>query len=100
MFREWRLSKPVEADLNAARTDFRAALATLRPEPETTDEVKTQLGLAETHWLFLDTGVEALLKAKADTICRQNVANSSERILEVFETVTGMYERLAVPTGH
>ena len=28
---------------------------------------------------------------------RQNVANSSERILEVFETVTDLYERLATP---
>lgn len=98
MFREWGLSKPVEADLNAARTEFRAALVTLRTDPETTDEIKTQLGLAETQWLFFDTGVEASLKGKADTIRRQNVANSSERILEVFETVTGMYERLALPT--
>ena len=98
MFREWGLSKPVEADLNAARTEFRAAIVTLRTDPKSTDEIKTQLGLAETQWLFFDTGVEASLKAKADTIRRQNVANSSERILEVFETVTGMYERLAVPT--
>jgi hypothetical protein len=99
MFREWGLPKPVETELNAARTEFRAALVTLRTDPETTDEIKTQLGLAETQWLFFDTGVEASLKAKADTTRRQNAANSSERILEVFETVTGMYEKLAAARG-
>ena len=96
MFREWGLPKPVETELNAARSEFRAALITLRTDAETTDEIKTQLGLAETQWLFFEKGVEASLKAKADTTRRQNAANSSERILEVFETVTGMYERLAV----
>ncbi len=94
MFREWGLPKPVESALNTTRTEFRTALATLRGDPETTEEIKTQLGLAETQWLFFDTAVEASLKSKADLIRRQNVANSSERILEVFETVAGMYERL------
>ncbi len=97
MFREWGLPKAVDADLNAARIEFRAALTTLRTDPETTEEIKVQLGLAETQWLFFDTGIEASLKAKADLTRRQNAANSSERILEVFETVTGLYEKLASP---
>ncbi len=95
MFREWGLPKPVEGELNAARAEFRAALNTLRIDPETNEGIRTQLGLAETQWLFFDNAVEASLKSKADLIRRQNVANSSERILEVFETVTGMYEKLA-----
>ncbi|TAG48985.1 MAG: hypothetical protein EAZ30_04440 [Betaproteobacteria bacterium] len=95
MFREWGLPKPVETALGNVRTEFRAALNTLRVDPETTDEIKTQLGLAETQWLFFDAAVEASLKSKADAVRRQNVANSSERILEVFETVTGLYERNA-----
>jgi hypothetical protein len=99
MFREWGLPKPVVTELNAARTEFRAALITLRTAPETTDEIKAQLGLAETQWLFLDNGVEASLKSKTDTTLRQNAANSSERILEVFEIVTGMYEKLAAARG-
>lgn len=95
MFREWGLPKPVEGELNAARAEFRNALNTLRIDPETSEDIRTQLGLAETQWLFFDNAVEASLKSKADLIRRQNVANSSERILEVFETVTGMYEKLA-----
>jgi hypothetical protein len=96
MFREWGLPKAVDGELNAARAEFRAALNTLRIDPETSEDIRTQLGLAETQWLFFDNAVEASLKSKADLIRRQNVANSSERILEVFETVTGMYEKLAV----
>jgi hypothetical protein len=95
MFREWGLPKAVDGELNAARAEFRTALNTLRIDPETSEDIRTQLGLAETQWLFFDNAVEASLKSKADLIRRQNVANSSERILKVFETVTGMYEKLA-----
>jgi Type IV pili methyl-accepting chemotaxis transducer N-term len=98
MFREWGLTRPVDADLGAARTEFKTALATLRADAETTVEIKQQLGLAETQWLFFENAMDASLKSKADDIRRQNVANSSERILEVFETVTGMYEDLAHPS--
>ena len=53
MFREWGLPKAVEADLAATRTEFKAALLTLRSDPESTAEIKAQIELAETQWFFL-----------------------------------------------
>ena len=96
MFREWSMPKAVEADLAATRTEFKAALVTLRTDPESTAEIKAQIGLAETQWLFFETALDAK-GTPGNALGRQNVANSSERILEVFETVTDMYERLATP---
>jgi hypothetical protein len=93
MFREWSLPKPVESDLNAARNEFKAALITLRAAPETTPEIKGQLALAETQWLFFESAIEQSLKQRSDNVARQNVATTSERILEVFESVTAAYER-------
>ena len=96
MFRELGLPKAVEADLAATRTEFKAALLTLRTDPESTAEIKAQIELAETQWLFFETALDAK-GTVGKAMGRQNVANSSERILEVFETVTDLYERLATP---
>ena len=59
MFREWGLPKAVETDLAAPRTEFKAALLTLRSDPESTAEIKAQIGLAETQWLFFETALDA-----------------------------------------
>ena len=96
MFREWGIPRSVDADLGATRTEFKSALLTLRTDPESTAEIKAQIGLAETQWLFFESALDAK-GAAGSGIGRQNVANSSERILEIFETVTDMYERLATP---
>jgi nitrate/nitrite-specific signal transduction histidine kinase len=94
MFREWGLPKPIEADLAVARKEFKAALATLRSAPETTPAIKQQLQLAEKQWLFFEGAIDASMQGKADFSSWTNVASTSERILEVFEGVTGAYERL------
>ena len=98
VFREWGMPKAVEADLAATRAEFKAALVTLRTDPQSTDEIKAQIALAETQWLFFEAGLDAK-RSRANTLGRQNVANSSERILQVFEQVTDMYERLATPAA-
>ena len=59
MFREWGLPKAVEADLAATRTEFKAALLTLRSDPESTAQIKAQIELAETQWLFFETALDA-----------------------------------------
>lgn len=95
MFREWGLPKPVEADLAVARKEFKAALATLQDAPETTPEIKLQLQLADSQWFFFERAIDASMQGKADVTSWTNVANTSERILEVFESATGAYERLS-----
>ena len=88
------LPKAVDGELNAARAEFRTALHAAHRSGDQRGTSAPSSGLAETQWLFFDNAVEASLKSKADLDRRQNVANSSERIRS-FETVTGMYEKLA-----
>lgn len=91
-FREWALPRPVDEDLRKARDEFQAGLELLREAPETNAAIKHQLLLVDSQWLFFDMALST--RKSTDGVARQNVATTSERILEVFETVTGLYEQL------
>ncbi|MEP7157123.1 MAG: type IV pili methyl-accepting chemotaxis transducer N-terminal domain-containing protein [Betaproteobacteria bacterium] len=96
MFREWRVPQAIESDLKSVREEFGQALAQLKSAPESTAEIKSLLSLAESQWLFFDRALDPKKTiGQEDEISRRNVATTSERLLEIFEAVTGMYEKSA-----
>lgn len=80
------------AELEKARKEFVAALQELTLAPENTAAIKDELALGQQQWLFFDN---ALSQRGGDRkTAALNVATTSERLLEVMNTVTGLYEKL------
>jgi Type IV pili methyl-accepting chemotaxis transducer N-term len=81
--------------LEQARKEFVAAMQTLNSAPGDTARIHDELTLAQQQWIFFD----AALHQSGDITNRQqyatNVATTSERILEVMDGVTGLYQQLA-----
>jgi len=92
----WGIATPeMKSKLSGARDEFVAAMATLNAAPKNTPEIKRELELAQVQWVFFDNA----LHAESDNAAFRkqlavNVATTSERILEVMDRITGMYERL------
>lgn len=100
----WQLAAPGTSnqDLEAARSEFLAALKTLREAPEATPAIRQELALAEQQWFFFDNALKRRAdihkpgRNPADTPTRYatDVFRSSDNILQVMERVTGLYARL------
>lgn len=85
-------SDALRAEQDAARRDFVAALAEMNGAPENTDDIRLELGLANTQWMFFEQALNG--RESNRDIAVRNVATTSERILEMMESLTGRYERL------
>jgi nitrate/nitrite-specific signal transduction histidine kinase len=94
--REWGVSKLADTETAAARSEFKTGLTLLRSDANTPADIKAQLGLAETQWLFFENAFDAAPKTAAATTATKNIATTSERILEQFDQITAMYERMGV----
>jgi hypothetical protein len=82
----------LKQEQDAARRDFVAALAELNAAPQNTAEINTELALANTQWLFFEQALNG--QERNREIAARNVATTSERILEVMDSLTGQYEKL------
>lgn len=80
------------AELAGARRDFVAALGELNGAAENTPEIRAELGLANTQWLFFEQALNG--REAGPEVAARNVASTSERILEVMDSLTGRYELL------
>lgn len=78
------------AELDKARREFVAGLLELSGASSNTQAIKEELDLGRQQWMFF----EAALQRRGDKALATNVATTSERILEVMDNVTGMYEKL------
>lgn len=74
--------------LDAARSEFVMAMDALEAAPVSTTAIKQNLTLARTQWIFYQNALDGSDKTNA----RRNVATTSERILEVMDTLTGLYD--------
>jgi Type IV pili methyl-accepting chemotaxis transducer N-term len=84
-----------QAELNTARAEFAAGLDLLSKAPETTAQIKEELGQARNQWVFFDSALTLKAGESAAPERGANVFTSSENILSVMEKVTGMYARSA-----
>ena len=95
MLRAWGVE--VEGNMkpmDAARADLIKGFADLSAAKETTVSIKRELELAKTQWVFFDNALNQQGLHKFEPVLAENVATSSERILEVMDRVTGMYQQL------
>jgi hypothetical protein len=76
------------SQLGDDRTEFKTNLEILGATPISTPAIRNDLQLAQAQWTFF----EAALVRKADIESMKTVATTSERLLEVNNTLTGHYE--------
>lgn len=82
-------------EIESARKDFVAALTELTASPKNTPEIKQELELAQVQWVFFDNALKTPITPPTRQQMTSNIATTSERILEVMDRVTGMYDKLA-----
>ncbi len=93
LFRSWGIRSEVIAnDLKKADADYRADLAKLLAAPQNTPQIKSELALAETQYLFLKQAIERLEASKSSVVELEHVTKACDNILEVMERVTKLYE--------
>lgn len=86
----------VERQLEEARKVFIASFSDLINSPKNTIEIKQELNLARSQWFFFENALNARTNTSQNRIqLAYNVATTSERILQVMDNVTGMYEKLS-----
>ncbi len=93
LFRSWGIRSDVIAnDLKKAETDYRADMTKLLAAPQNTPQIKNELALAETQYLFLKQAIDRLNANKTSTMELEHVTKACDNILEVMERVTKLYE--------
>ena len=93
LFRSWSLRSDVIAnDLKKAEADYRADMAKLLAAPQNTPQIKSELALAETQYLFLKQAIDRLNVNKTSAVELEHVTKACDNILEVMERVTKLYE--------
>ncbi|MEP7156798.1 MAG: type IV pili methyl-accepting chemotaxis transducer N-terminal domain-containing protein [Betaproteobacteria bacterium] len=93
LFRSWGIRSDVIAnDLKKAETDYRADVAKLQAATHNTEQIKSELALAETQYIFLKQAIDRLNANKTSTVELEHVAKACDNILEVMERVTKLYE--------
>jgi Type IV pili methyl-accepting chemotaxis transducer N-term len=94
-YREWTGQKNEDASIIAGEAEISKGLASLASESREYDNILAEIGLAQTQWLFFKAAIDAALNSKTTSIHLQNVANTSERMLEVFDSITMKYQKMA-----
>ena len=74
--------------LGAARSEFVLAIDALEAAPISTPAIKQDLALARTQWMFY----QGALDGKDKPNVRRDEATTSERIPEVMDNLTGLYD--------
>jgi len=93
LFRSWGIRSEVIAnDLKKAEADYRADFDALMKAPQNTDQIRSELALAETQWIFLKQAIERLNANKTSVTELEHVSKACDNILEVMERVTKLYE--------
>lgn len=93
MFRAWDItSAQMAQDLDSAMKEFTVAQAMLNAAPQNTTAISNELQLANTQWLFFADALKQTAGSREEQL--RNVATTSERILQVMDDVTGLYEGL------
>ena len=78
-------------EIGKSRTEFLAALDTLRSAPESTQKIREELTLADAQWIFFDQGLHKLDGARQSPKQLSDVFVASENLLSVMDRVTGLY---------
>ena len=80
--------KASQTQMNADAAEFKQALQALAAAPVSTPAIRTELELGQAQWLFF----EAAMRRHPDTKGMEAVATTSERLLEVMDRLTSLYD--------
>lgn len=81
-------SATVRKQLDTAKNEFSQSLLALQGAPISTASIRNELDLAKGQWLFY----EAALNKSPTPESLQNVATTSERVFEVMDNLTALYD--------
>ncbi len=81
---------PSMQQITTDKAEFSAALAALIKTPISTTAIREDLDLCSAQWFLFETAVD-LPRNRADAM--KNVASSSERLLELTNSLTDKYEK-------
>lgn len=94
MLKKWGFNQPeIASGIEQARKEFVSALQELNAAPQNTPAIKQELELAKIQWVFFENAL-AQQDGGEDLMLASNVATTSERILEVMDQVTSLYEKI------
>ena len=79
---------PSQTQMNADAADIKQPLQPLAAAPVSTPAIRTELELGQAQWLFF----EAAMRRHPDTKGMDAVATTSERLLEVMDRLTSLYD--------
>jgi nitrate/nitrite-specific signal transduction histidine kinase len=80
-----------QAEIDKSKAEFVQKLGELSAAQINTQQIKDELELGKQQWMFFDAALAGKGDKKSNAT---NIATTSERILEVMDNVTGMYEKL------
>jgi hypothetical protein len=90
-----RLGVQVNDRVELAGAEFHKALDEMYQSPQTNPSIKAELELAKVQWLFMLLALSGQPVAEEDQRRQlSHVATTSERLLQVMEQVTKMYEKV------
>lgn len=81
-------TKVLRDQLTSDKVEFKRTLDELEKAPISTPAIREQLTLAQGQWVFFD----AALQRQPDSRGLESMASTSERLLEVMDHLTGLYE--------
>lgn len=92
-------SLPIDAatathEINLARTEFMAAMSTLRHAPEATSRIKEELQQADGQWVFFDSALKKLNQNASTEKAASDVFIASENLLSVMDNVTHLFAEI------
>ena len=87
-------SQVIDEDLKKAELQYRADMEKLLKAPQNTDQIKSELSLAETQYIFLKQSIDRLNRNQTSRTELEYVAKACDNILEVMDRVTKLYEGL------
>lgn len=91
---QWDIMPPDgHGKLDAARKEFITGLSTLSAAPVNSTKIKEELAMAQQQWLFFDAAIRQTEDPKLRRSAATNVATTSERLLEIMDKITGLYQQ-------
>ena len=81
-------SKPLRDQITSDSAEFVEALKTLEASPLSTANIRNELALGQQQWLFF----ASMLARRPDADGLRTVATTSERLLEVMNNLTVLYD--------
>jgi hypothetical protein len=95
-FKEWMKAGSTGISIKSDEDEFKVGLKNLFEDKQTTEAIKSDLRLADTQWLFFQAAIQTSLSETPDRSRLEYIANTSDRIFQLFTEITAVYEKNAV----